>query len=119
MQYAVAGVTPYDPVTGRYGGVMAYGEDIQAYNPYAFFDSRNPKQTRQQLNGSIYLDWNVFKGFTAHVDYALSFSNYFQKRADTQPELLMIFRRERILDVTMLPTTWVSATIILPITKLS
>lgn len=36
MQYAVAGVTPYDPVTGRYGGVMAYGEDIQAYNPYAF-----------------------------------------------------------------------------------
>lgn len=83
MQYAVAGVTPYDPVTGRYGGVMAYGEDIQAYNPYAFFDSRNPKQTRQQLNGSIYLDWNVFKGFTAHVDYALSFSNYFQKRADT------------------------------------
>ena len=48
-----------------------------------FFDSRNPKQTRQQLNGSIYLDWNVFKGFTAHVDYALSFSNYFQKRADT------------------------------------
>ena len=83
MQYAVAGVTPYDPVTGRYGGVMAYGEDIQAYNPYAFFDSRNPKQTRQQLNGSIYLDWNVFKGFTAHIDYALSFSNYFQKRADT------------------------------------
>ena len=72
MQYAVAGVTPYDPVTGRYGGVMAYGEDIQAYNPYAFFDSRNPKQTRQQLNGSIYLDWNVFKGFTAHVDYALA-----------------------------------------------
>ena len=83
MQYAVAGVTPYDPVTGRYGGVMAYGEDIQAYNPYAFFDSRNPKQTRQQLNGSLYLDWNIFKGFTAHVDYALSFSNYFQKRADT------------------------------------
>ena len=83
MQYAIAGVTPYDPVTGRYGGVMAYGEDIQAYNPYAFFDSRNPKQTRQQLNGSVYLDWNVFKGFTAHVDYALSFSNYFQKRADT------------------------------------
>ena len=83
MQYAVAGVTPYDPVTDRYGGVMAYGEDIQAYNPYAFFDSRNPKQTRQQLNGSIYLDWNVFKGFTAHIDYALSFSNYFQKRADT------------------------------------
>ncbi len=82
MQYAVAGVTPYDPVTGRYGGVMAYGEDIQAFNPYAFFDSRKPKQTRQQVNGSLYIDWNVFKGFTAHLDYALSYNNYFQKRAD-------------------------------------
>lgn len=82
MQYAVAGVTPYDPITGRYGGVMAYGEDIQAFNPYAFFDSRKPKQTRQQVNGSLYIDWNVFKGFTAHLDYALSYNNYFQKRAD-------------------------------------
>lgn len=82
MQYAVAGVTPYDPVTGRYGGVMAYGEDIQAFNPYAFFDSRKPKQTRQQVNGSLYIDWNVFNGFTAHLDYALSYNNYFQKRAD-------------------------------------
>lgn len=82
MQYAVAGVTPYDLVTGRYGGVMAYGEDIQAFNPYAFFDSRKPKQTRQQVNGSLYIDWNVFKGFTAHLDYALSYNNYFQKRAD-------------------------------------
>lgn len=82
MQYAVAGVTPYDPITGHYGGVMAYGEDIQAFNPYAFFDSRKPKQTRQQVNGSLYIDWNVFKGFTAHLDYALSYNNYFQKRAD-------------------------------------
>lgn len=82
MQYAIAGVTPYDPVTGRYGGVMAYGEDIQAFNPYAFFNSRIPKQTRQQVNGSLYIDWNVFSGLTAHLDYALSYNNYFQKRAD-------------------------------------
>ena len=27
MQYAIAGITPYDPVSGNYGGVMAYGED--------------------------------------------------------------------------------------------
>ena len=26
MQYAIAGITPYDPKTGYYGGVMAYGE---------------------------------------------------------------------------------------------
>src|ERR1700730_3567640 len=34
MQYAIAGLTPYDPVSGYYGGVMAYNEDPQAYNPY-------------------------------------------------------------------------------------
>ena len=83
MQYAIAGVLPYDPVSGRYGGAMAYGEDIQAYNPFAFFDSWNPKQSEQQANTSIYVDFKPFKGFTAHVDYALSYRNYFQKRADT------------------------------------
>src|SRR5690606_29720581 len=82
MQVAIAGVLPYDPVSGRYGGAMAYGEDIQAYNPYAYFDSRNPSQTEQQANTSIYVDFKPFKGFTAHVDYALSYRNYFQKRAD-------------------------------------
>lgn len=82
MQYAIAGVLPYDPVSGRYGGVMAYGEDLQAFSPFARFDTTKPQQTRQQLNGSMYMDWKVFKGFTAHVDYALSFSNYFQKSAN-------------------------------------
>ncbi|MDD2938660.1 MAG: SusC/RagA family TonB-linked outer membrane protein, partial [Proteiniphilum sp.] len=82
MQYAIAGILPYDPVSGRYGGAMAYGEDVQAYNPYAFFNSRKPNQTEQEVNGSMYIDWNLFKGFTAHVDYSLSYNNYFQKRAD-------------------------------------
>ncbi len=82
MQYAVAGITPYDPESGRYGGAMAYGEDIQAFNPYATFNSQTPKQTTQQMNGSLYVDWNVFKGFTAHLDYALSFNNYFRKQAN-------------------------------------
>lgn len=82
MQYAIAGVTPYDPVTGRYGGAMAYGEDIQAYNPYAYFSSQIPKTTTQQMNASMYADWTVFKGFTAHIDYALSFNNYFKKQAN-------------------------------------
>lgn len=82
MQYSIAGVLPYDPVSGRYGGVMAYGEDIQAHNPYAFFSSRRPHQTEQQANGSLYIDWMPFEGFTAHVDYALSYNNYFEKRAD-------------------------------------
>ena len=34
MQYAIAGILPYDPVTGDVGVVMAYGEDPEAYKPY-------------------------------------------------------------------------------------
>ena len=83
MQYAIAGVTPYDPISGRYGGVMAYGEDLQAYNPYAFFHSRNRHQTRQNVNGNMYIDWEIIKGLVAHTDYSLSFMNYFAKSADT------------------------------------
>src|SRR5690606_41758639 len=37
MQYAIAGILPYDPVTGYFGGVMAYNEDVQAYNPYTLY----------------------------------------------------------------------------------
>ncbi len=83
FQYAISGMLPYDPVSGRYGGAMAYGEDIQAFNPYSYYNPRRPKQTEQQVNGSMYIDWKPFKGFTAHLDYALSYNNYFQKRADT------------------------------------
>ena len=83
MQYAIAGVTPYDPVTGRYGGVMAYGEDLQAYNPYAYFHSRKRDQTRQNVNGNMYVDWEIVKGLVAHTDYSLSYMNYFAKTADT------------------------------------
>ncbi|MDR0699249.1 MAG: TonB-dependent receptor [Tannerella sp.] len=83
MQYAISGILPYDPVTGKFGGAMAYGEDIQAYNPYSrFFEGRGPKQQRQQLNGQMYLEWNIFKGFTAHVDYSLRYTDYFSKTAE-------------------------------------
>lgn len=82
MLSAVAGILPYDPVSGRYGGVMAYGEVLQAMNPYAIFNSWRPSQTQQQANGSMYIDFTPFKGFTAHLDYSLSYNNYFQKRAD-------------------------------------
>lgn len=82
FQYAISGVTPYDPVSGRYGGVMAYGEDLQAYNPYAsFVNEGNPHQSQQNVNGNMYIDWNVIKGLTAHVDYSLTYLNYFSKSA--------------------------------------
>lgn len=82
MQYAIAGILPYDPELDRYGGVMAYGEDLQAFSPYAFFSSGHmPKQTQQELNGNMYLEWKVFKGFTAHLDYSLRYTDFFQKTA--------------------------------------
>lgn len=82
MAFAIPGVLPYDPSTGRYGGVMAYGEDILASNPYALFQNKVPKQTAQQMNGNIFLDWEITKGLKAHIDYSLSYNHSFKKTAD-------------------------------------
>ena len=77
MQYAIAGITPYDPVSGNYGGVMAYGEDPQAYNPYTVYVNSPNHQERQEANASMYWDWTPVKGLTAGVDYALNYYNQF------------------------------------------
>lgn len=77
MQYAIAGILPYDPVTGNYGGVMAYNEDAQAYNPYTVYVNQLTRQNRQEANGNIYYDWSPLRGLTARVDYALNFYNQF------------------------------------------
>ncbi|MBC7904605.1 MAG: SusC/RagA family TonB-linked outer membrane protein, partial [Gemmatimonadaceae bacterium] len=82
MQYAIAGITPYDPVSGRFGGVMAYGEDPQAYNPYTVYVNTLTRQTRQEANGSMYLDWTPVKGLTATVDYGLVYYNQFSYNAN-------------------------------------
>lgn len=83
MQYAIAGITPYDPATGRYGGVMAYGEDPQAYNPYTVYKNNLNYQNRQEANGIAYLDWTPVKGLTARVDYSLNYYNQFLWSAPT------------------------------------
>lgn len=82
MQYAIPGITPYDPITDRYGGAMAYGEDLQAYNPYAYFDSQNPKQSDQRFNGNAYVEVTMLPGLMFHADYSLSYRNYFSKQAN-------------------------------------
>jgi TonB-linked SusC/RagA family outer membrane protein len=82
MQYAIAGITPYDPTTGYYGGVMAYGEDPQAYNPYTVYQNTLNYQDRQEVNPSLYFDWTPIKGLTARVDYMLNYYNQFR---DTAP----------------------------------
>jgi TonB-linked SusC/RagA family outer membrane protein len=81
MQYAIAGMTPYDPVSGNFGGVMAYNEDPQAYNPYTVYTNNLNNQNRQEANASIYWDWTPIKGLTARIDYALNYYNQFRYTA--------------------------------------
>lgn len=83
LQYAIAGITPYDPATGYYGGVMAYNEDAQAYNPYTVYVNNLNHRNRQEVNPSLYWDWSPLKGLTARVDYALSYYNEFNWSAAT------------------------------------
>ncbi|MEP6748998.1 MAG: TonB-dependent receptor [Bacteroidota bacterium] len=83
LQYAVAGITPYDPKTGLYGGVQAYGEDPQAYNPYQQYLNSPNHQTRQEANGTAYWDWTPIKGLTAGIDYNMIYYNQFNWSAPT------------------------------------
>ncbi len=83
MQYAIAGITPYDPTTGLFGGVMAYGEDPQAYNPYQQYINAPNHQTRQEVNATAYWDWTPIKGLTAGLDYNLIYYNQFNWSAPT------------------------------------
>lgn len=82
MQYAIAGITPYDPVSGKFGGVMAYGEDPQAYNPYTQYVNSLNRQNRQELNTTMYWDWTPLKGLTATIDYSLNYYNQFNWNAN-------------------------------------
>jgi len=77
IQYAIAGVLPFNPKSGYYGGVMAYGEDPQAYNPYTVYINNLTKRNRQEINTSMYYDWTPIAGLTARVDYALNYYNQF------------------------------------------
>ena len=82
MQYAISGITPYDPATGYFGGVMAYGEDPQAYNPYTVYVNTLNHQNRQEANVYLYWDWTPFKGLTGTIDYGLNYYNQFQWNAN-------------------------------------
>ncbi len=82
MQYAIAGILPYDPVTGYFGGVMAYNEDPQAYNPYTLYINSLSRLNRQEANSNLYWDWTPVKGLTARIDYALNYYNQFRYTAN-------------------------------------
>lgn len=81
---AVAGIYPYDPETGHYGGPMAYGEMAEAFNPLCLYENSVKKENRQELNGQAYLEWTTpLKGLTARIDYSLRYYNQYYKDAPT------------------------------------
>lgn len=82
MQYAIAGILPYDPVTGYFGGVMAYNEDVQAYNPYTLYINNLNRNNRQEINPNLFLDWSPIEGLTARIDYAMNYYNQFRWNAN-------------------------------------
>lgn len=82
MRYAISGITPYDPITGYYGGVMAYGEDPQAFNPYSAYTTQITTQRRQEADVSGFLRWEVIKGLAAKIEYSLNYGNQFRYQAD-------------------------------------
>jgi TonB-linked SusC/RagA family outer membrane protein len=82
MQYAIAGLTPYDPKTGYFGGVMAYGEDPQAYNPYTVYQNSLTRENRQEAYTTAYFDWTPVRGLTATIDYGINYFNEFRWNAN-------------------------------------
>lgn len=78
---AVAGIYPYDAERGLYGGPMAYGELAEAFNPLCVYENSVKKENRQEFLGTAFLSWNIFKGFTARIDYSLKYYNQYYKEA--------------------------------------
>ncbi|MEQ7800760.1 TonB-dependent receptor [Pedobacter sp. ASV1-7] len=80
---APAGITPYDPITGYYGGAMAYNESILASNPYVDYINRNKNNLeRQEAMGNVYIEYNPIPGLKGRVDYNLKYGSQFSWRAD-------------------------------------
>ncbi len=81
LTYAIAGITPFDPETGYFGGVMAYNESSQAFNPYTRYMNDITKAERQEINPGVFWDWTPVNGLTARLDYALNYYHQFTKNA--------------------------------------
>lgn len=80
---AIAGIYPYDSKTGTYGGPMAYGELPEAFNALAVYKNSVKRENRQELNGSAFITFKPFRGFTARLDYSLRYYNQYYKDAPT------------------------------------
>jgi len=79
IRYAVAGILPKEPETGRYGGIMAYGEDAFARNMLTIMEVNHNLRDRQELNGNFYAEWEPVTGLKVRGDYGLRYYNQFTK----------------------------------------
>jgi TonB-linked SusC/RagA family outer membrane protein len=73
------GVTPIDPITGRYGAAMAYGENTQAANLLAQYSIDHNEELSKRINGIFYSSWEPIKGLVARIDYGINYTNRFSR----------------------------------------
>lgn len=106
---AITGILPYNYETNQYGGHMAYGESSMAVNMFADYNTRNNIRERQEYNGNIYGEWNIFDGFTARVDFGLRYYNQFVKSYISEPGLqLYNFQTDQATKVFVPASTGIS-----------
>ncbi len=79
IRYAIAGILPQEPSTGRYGGIMAYGEDAFAANMLSILSINHNLRDRQEINANLYGEWTPLPGLTVRGDYGLRYYNQFTK----------------------------------------
>ncbi|MDR0572515.1 MAG: TonB-dependent receptor [Tannerella sp.] len=99
---SVAGITPYDPVTGYFGGKMAYNENLLAFNPYQSFTNVYNRQNRQEVNPSIYIEWFPIQGLKTQIDYTINYYNQFRVNANN-PARAYDFQNEMMTDRWFIP----------------
>ena len=86
-----AGILPKHPVTGEYGGAMAYGEDGLANNPLAKYEAFHNERERKDFNGLAYLEWKPLGFLQFRADYGLTYRNDFVK-SWSMPTVLQNFQ---------------------------
>ena len=102
LQYAIAGITPYDEESGRYGGTMAYGEDVSTINPLALYENSISERIRKQVNSSANLTWKPIRDLSIQLNAALLYSNDFLKKA-ASPVQAYNFQKEDDIDYWYIP----------------
>jgi len=104
LRAAIAGITPYDPVTGYYGGEMAYNENTLVYNPLQTYTNVQNSQNRQEVNPSLYIEWLPIKDLRARVDYTINYYNQFRWSANI-PVQAYNFQTASLTDRWFIPST--------------